>query len=479
MTDGEDGRKASGGVIPSTYDIYCLKDGKWSLRACFLNEEKEKALAEAVRLDKEGGFDGVRLMNTKFGTSRRGAIEVMIWVSPGLRRAIFKSEKPIAARRASEPRHSDKDQQDKEVAESPGGVEPPPSLPPPPKKAPAQKARRPAMTPSDAIMAKNPLPSVPPDKEEKTPAPADEKHLSAMTAFMNGAEKAVGGRPKDRNAYDLFGVNLFLAGACGHYGREKNLSANEVTALIRDAVVAAGAAPEVAAAFASKLPDYLRSARYRSMIESGRRAMAAAAEDESYASKELAGSLQNWNSSVAAASQAQGIVTIMFTDIVDSTRMTQEKGDFGAQEVVHTHNAIVRDAIAAYHGREVKHTGDGIMACFPPTGGAVDAALMIHQGIARHNAGHETVRFEVRIGLNSGDPIREENDYFGAPVQIAARVCAKAAGGQTLVTAPVKDLAAARGIDFREAGKFRLKGIDDDILLYEAVRENGGESGSG
>ncbi|OHC76197.1 MAG: hypothetical protein A3G18_04800 [Rhodospirillales bacterium RIFCSPLOWO2_12_FULL_58_28] len=460
------GGKTPGGVIPSTYDIYCLKDGRWSLHSCFLHEEKKEALAEAVRLDREGGFNGVRLMGVKFGASGHGAVEVMVWVSPGLQHAMFRPERLAAVRRAGK--------QEKKDEKSPGETDVHKAVSRPrisgKQKIAMDKKRRLAMGPSDGIMAKShaPEPSGGIGKEEPPPAASGE-HLSAMTAFMNRIGKAVGGLTKSRDAYEMFGLDLFLAGACEGYGREKKLSGDEVTALVRDIVVASGGRPETAAAFASKLPDYHGSARYRSMIESGCRATTMAAENESYAIKELTVSLKNWNSPVAAASQAQGIVTIMFTDIVDSTRMTQEKGDFGAQEVIHAHNAVVRDAIAAHHGHEVKHTGDGIMACFPPAGNAVAAALMIHQGIVRHNAGHGASRFEVRIGLNSGDPIREENDYFGAPVQIAARVCAKATGGQTMVTGPVKDMAASYGVHFREAGKFRLKGIDDDIMLYEAI----------
>jgi class 3 adenylate cyclase/pimeloyl-ACP methyl ester carboxylesterase len=155
-----------------------------------------------------------------------------------------------------------------------------------------------------------------------------------------------------------------------------------------------------------------------------------------------------------------GLVTILFTDMEGSTAMTQQLGDEGAQEAVRRHNSIVREALKAHAGREIKHTGDGIMASFTSARGAVDCAIAIQRAISEG----EGVR--VRIGLNAGEPVAEEQDLYGTSVQLAARVCAEADGGEILVSNVVRELAAGKGFLFNDRGEAALKGFEDPVRLY-------------
>ena len=168
----------------------------------------------------------------------------------------------------------------------------------------------------------------------------------------------------------------------------------------------------------------------------------------------------------AADSQAPsaapgGLVTILFTDMEGSTALTQRVGDDRAQDHVRQHNTIVREALKAHSGNEIKHTGDGIMASFPSARGAVDCAI----GIQRALTEGEGVR--VRIGLNAGEPVAEEQDLYGTSVQLAARVCAEADGGEILVSNVVRELAAGKGFLFNDRGDRALKGFEDPVKLYE------------
>jgi class 3 adenylate cyclase/pimeloyl-ACP methyl ester carboxylesterase len=164
-------------------------------------------------------------------------------------------------------------------------------------------------------------------------------------------------------------------------------------------------------------------------------------------------------------SQAQsaapgGLVTILFTDMEGSTALTQQLGDDRAQDLVRQHNAVVREALKGHAGSEIKHTGDGIMASFPSARGAVDCAIAIQRALA-----DEAVR--VRIGLNAGEPVAEEQDLYGTSVQLAARVCAQAEGGQILVSNVVRELAAGKGFLFSDRGDSALKGFEDPVRLFE------------
>jgi class 3 adenylate cyclase len=168
-----------------------------------------------------------------------------------------------------------------------------------------------------------------------------------------------------------------------------------------------------------------------------------------------------------APAAAAGLVTILFTDIEGSTTMTQSSGDAAAQEVVRAHNEIVRRALTAHGGRETKHTGDGIMASFPLASSAIEAAIDIQRAVGEHNASHPEMPFRVRVGLNAGEPVIEDEDLFGTAVQLARRVCDAAQPGTILVTDVVRQLAAGKRFLFAETGETTLRGFEDPVRLYE------------
>ena len=171
------------------------------------------------------------------------------------------------------------------------------------------------------------------------------------------------------------------------------------------------------------------------------------------------------------ARETRGLVTILFTDMEGSTTLTQRLGDAKAQEVLRTHNTIVRDALKARHGSEIKHTGDGIMASFASASRALECAIAMQTAFAEHNeSAGEPIR--VRIGLNAGEPIAEEKDLFGTAVIIAARIAAQAAGGEILVANVVRELAAGKGFLFADRGETALRGFEDPVRLYQVRWED-------
>ncbi len=132
-----------------------------------------------------------------------------------------------------------------------------------------------------------------------------------------------------------------------------------------------------------------------------------------------------------------GYRAIMFTDIVGSTKMTTRLGDRMATELIRAHDSIVRRCLSDAGGREVKHTGDGIMASFASTAKAVDCAIAIQQGFERYNRGN-TEPIHIRIGLDCGEPVEDSNDLFGSTVQLAARLCSAASSDQILVSENIR-----------------------------------------
>jgi class 3 adenylate cyclase len=166
----------------------------------------------------------------------------------------------------------------------------------------------------------------------------------------------------------------------------------------------------------------------------------------------------------AAAAPASGLVTVLFTDIVDSTSLTQRLGDEQAQSIVRAHNAIVREALRSHGGSEIKHTGDGIMASFPTASGALDCAIAIQREVA---AMDDATALGLRIGVNAGEPVVEEGDLYGTAVQLAKRICDRADAGEVLVSNVVRELAAGKTFLFADRGAAPLKGFEDPVRLYE------------
>jgi class 3 adenylate cyclase len=118
---------------------------------------------------------------------------------------------------------------------------------------------------------------------------------------------------------------------------------------------------------------------------------------------------------------APAMRAVMFTDIVGSTEMTARLGDTAALELVRVHDGLVRRALDAHGGREVKHTGDGIMASFDKVPNGLRAAADIQRHLVAYNAlAPEPLR--VRIGIHAGEPVADHNDLFGAAVQLAPRI---------------------------------------------------------
>jgi class 3 adenylate cyclase len=157
--------------------------------------------------------------------------------------------------------------------------------------------------------------------------------------------------------------------------------------------------------------------------------------------------------------------TILFTDIEDSTPLTQRLGDADAQKLVRAHDTIVRDALRAHGGTEIKHTGDGIMASFGSPSRALESAIAIQRAFAKG----EDLQLRVRVGLNTGEPLVENGDLFGTSVQLARRVCDFAEPGQIVVPEAVRHLVSGKGFLFADRGITTLKGFEDPVRVYEVA----------
>jgi class 3 adenylate cyclase len=157
---------------------------------------------------------------------------------------------------------------------------------------------------------------------------------------------------------------------------------------------------------------------------------------------------------------------ILFTDLCGSTAQTQELGDEAFMALIHEHNEIVRDALYKRGGREVKHTGDGIMASFNSVSAAVEAGIDIQCSLHNRNKDAEH-KIHLRVGISVGEPVTEQGDLFGAAVQLSARLCQVASPDGIAVSTAVRDVCLGKRLGFDSKGAIVLKGFAEPVPVFE------------
>jgi len=165
--------------------------------------------------------------------------------------------------------------------------------------------------------------------------------------------------------------------------------------------------------------------------------------------------------------------TILFTDLQDSTDMITSFGDAEAIRLFEIHDKIIREAIAKYHGREIKNMGDGFLIVFDDVSDAIKSAVEIQQRFEDYNTKAPSKPLNVRIGLNAGQPVQRGGDLFGMVVNLASRFCDHAEPGQILSSGVIYQLLKAEPDLqelFHERGKAYFKGFPNAMQIYEVKR---------
>lgn len=153
------------------------------------------------------------------------------------------------------------------------------------------------------------------------------------------------------------------------------------------------------------------------------------------------------------------LATVLFTDIVDSTRLATEMGDRRWRELLERHQELVREQLRRFEGREIKTTGDGFLATFDGPTRAAECARAIADAMP-------SLGIEVRAGLHTGEVELMGSDVGGIAVHVAARIAALAGARTVLASRTVRDLAAGSGVEFAPFGRHELKGVPDEWDVY-------------
>jgi class 3 adenylate cyclase len=170
--------------------------------------------------------------------------------------------------------------------------------------------------------------------------------------------------------------------------------------------------------------------------------------------------------------------TIVFTDLEDSTKLAEELEPQAYIALLKEHDGIIRRALVSSHGREVKHTGDGIMASFERVEDALDFGIGVGAGFAERVAAGGEPPYRVRIGMAAGEPVDHNDDLFGSTVNLASRICDVANPGEVLVSADVREFGTGIGFAFEDCEAVSLKGFAEVVPVFRFLGRQPVESES-
>lgn len=182
----------------------------------------------------------------------------------------------------------------------------------------------------------------------------------------------------------------------------------------------------------------------------------------------------DWRDDLRSHAAPDGTVTILFTDMEGYTEMTERLGDLQAREILYAHNQLIREQVAKCGGFEVKSQGDGFMIAFAGASKALRCAVGIQHAFADYDERHPEEPVRVRMGLHTGEALREADDFLGRTVIVASRIADEAKGGQILVSALLKELTDGTGeFSFGDVREVKLKGLTQTYRLYPVEWEEG------
>jgi adenylate cyclase len=318
-----------------------------------------------------------------------------------------------------------------------------------------------------------PVDGAPPTEAAATPAPPPVAELAPEAAeacdqlfvFADSALAMLALARPQASAFERFGFNLYLAG--GATGALAVLAPEIKRDILCRALERAGTSAASAQGFADRLEPSIARPRFRMLYDAGIDAfMAPRDESGAFRHDRLTSLMHEWSDPTARGARAE-TVTFLLTDLVGSTAMTAQIGNSGAQRVVRAHNTIVRQVVKDYRGKEVKHTGDGLLLTFSDPATAARAAMEIQSEAAVYAEANPEAPLSLRVGLHTGEAGSEDGDYFGEAVMLLDGICAAADAGEISCSEEIVDRARGPAFSFTDVGPKPLKGTELERTIFK------------
>ena len=467
---------------------------QWSSYGCYSPQEKQLAMDEAQRLDKDPSTVAVKLVKETYDPDDNSSSEITLFASSELttnrwasgfehkKRDQGDEEDGGAAKRAINTKKS----RGKKTTSPPGGsglfrtlfailkglfvyeAASPPA--------------KPGTSTSEGAEKKAVVKKV---ETVKIDEKVEQRLQNTLEIIMKFIASGVAVLDQNTlNTFNKFGICLYIGGASNFLCRKERLSTEDASTVLSTALFAVGLSQARAAQFSAEYEAYLlENAKNMQMFQAGREAMIAYLGGGVTSEHSLVAALKAWSDQkLLPENDKRRPLTLMFTDIVGSSALAEERGNEFAMKVVRVHNMIVKSTISHYGGQYIKHTGDGILAAYDDAQMAVKSGAVIQRCVREHNTEFPDLPLDLRVGLNGGDTITEGGDVFGSSVNLASRVCALAGAGQVFCTGIVRNRAKAVKMPFADRGEHAVKGYKDPIPVYEVLWDEGqatGDEGEG
>ncbi len=480
-------------MTDQSLEIYVLAEERWMLHEKFTGGDESVAQNAAEQVFRNSNVTAVKLIREAFDEEKEAYVDIIVFQKSKNDAILALDKETKIARQKSV---------SKDLTQAPEKKESSVEISLPQKQEPQGLLAKIVLVIKAFFGAEKPEPKQPKKKiktslseavEKKEPAPvlelkedetnedgtllgSDDEVLSQATiAVMNlmtdsltylhhtNYHRLPGGQFSE---YDRFGCCLFLAGIISYLAEMNELSDALKIRIIEKCMALVTNDPMRSLKFSEEFEQYLVTPRYLNIFKAGSTVMQRKIEGYEDAGPYLAAALDKWNAA-ANSGDSDNMVFVMFTDIVDSTSYTQERGDLASFDLVRAHNRIVRKALEVYHGREVKHTGDGIMAAFSVGENAVKACIDIQKGVHDQNKIDDELGLHLRIGVDGGSPVVEGEDLFGATVQLAARICNLAEGDEILISQNLQVLCDEDKFDIVSYGDHEFKGFEEKLPVYK------------
>ena len=477
-------------MIEDSFEIYVLSSGRWSLQGQFSKDQRELAQKKAKEILANSAVDAIKLIHCQAIPDTDDTNDLIIFQKTKNDAILALDRGAQTLRQSGAGRELEKDEPEK-TAPLPKTVAAPVGKQGLFGWGGSDKAAAPKLDRRLIFPVKTRTTAIPEDKSEFRPL--SESEIEQMNQGLIGGDaqslvaqatiiimnfftdavgylhehnypRLLGGQFSD---FDRFGCYLFLVGACDCLAEKNNVGESIKARIIEKSLALITNEPERSRKFAGEYKNYLMTPRYLGMFKSGSEVLARRFAGYKDMGPYMAMALDRWNAAINSGA-AENMIFVMFTDIVGSTNLTQQMGDLAGYDIVKAHNSIVRAALASNGGREVKHTGDGIMAAFSIGANAVRAAMDIQRAVEAHNwATSEENHLNLRIGIDGGTPVVEGDDLFGSTVQLAARLCALAVGGDICVSENVHKACEGQPIILESFGEHMIKGFDNPMPVFK------------
>ena len=301
-------------------------------------------------------------------------------------------------------------------------------------------------------------------------AAAREVARNTLFIFTDAALGVLALSRPDMQAFERFGLNLYLGGAaikaCDLVDQTGVVLPQEIRReLLALTLERAGTNAVTVQSFVERLEPSLGRPRYKALAEAGGEAFTAAPDENGQPRHEkLTDLLREWSDPTARGGRAESIVFLL-TDIVGSTALTAKLGNSAAQRIVRAHNAVARAAVKDFKGREIKHTGDGMLLTFADAGSAAKAAMYIQQEAHTYATDNPEAPLSLRVGLHTGQAAADEGEYHGEAVLLLDGICAAGEAGQIVCS---EEIAARAGTNLRffDLGPKLLKGTEIERKVF-------------